>query len=126
MRHYTGGAAAALLITLGACAAPRTAPLAAPAPAQPVDTPPPSTGAPGPTYDDAARAYDRGEYATAKAVIVRLLPATPSDQRLLRMAAAIACIEGDEVTARSYVGRLDSTGDKQVMTERCRRYGITL
>lgn len=114
--------------------ASRSAPTPRPVrPAAHLPDPPPSPGSASPTYTDAQidvmikaayHAYDQEEYDDAMDRALKVLAARPGNPHMLRILVSASCINGDSITAQKYYDLLPRT-DKDAMSTRCARYGVT-
>lgn len=95
-------------------------PAASPTPPTPIDA-----TMRGATLDDVAKLYDRADFAGAAAAAEEILRHDPNNIRMLRVATSSYCALGDGDRARRHWRRLPPK-DRQDMTRRCDRYGITL
>ena len=88
------------------------------------DDPPPS-----PQGEDdrleANKAYDRGDYESARALALKSLNETPKNVKLLRVVVSSSCIMGDADLAQQYATQLPE-GDRAQMAERCAKFQIAL
>ena len=88
------------------------------------DEPPPS-----PEGEDdrleANKAYDRGDYESARALALKSLAETPKNVKLLRVVVSSSCIMGDADVAQQYAPQLPE-GDRAQMAERCAKFQIVL
>lgn len=88
------------------------------------DDPPPS-----PQGEDdrleANKAYDRGDYESARALALKSLNETPKNVKLLRVVVSSSCIMGDADLAQQYAAQLPE-GDRAQMAERCAKFQIAL
>lgn len=142
-----------LFFEVRAAPAPEAPSLGAPAPAAPptrsesrsaptphpvrpvahLPDPPAASGSDPPAYTDAQidvmmkaanHAYDQAEYDDAMDRALKVLAARPGNVRMLRILVSASCIEGDSITAQKYYDPLPR-GDKDAMSTRCARYGVT-
>lgn len=75
-------------------------------------------------FDEANRAYDRGDFENARAMANKLLSKNPGNVRLMRIVVSSACMTGDtsETVAATY--RQLPPNDREQMKIRCERYNV--
>jgi hypothetical protein len=74
--------------------------------------------------EEANRLYDRQDYEQAISVAEKVLSKAPDDIRMLRVVVSSSCQMGDADKAKKYWAALPEH-DKNQMTRRCQRFGIT-
>ncbi|MBP9085951.1 MAG: hypothetical protein KBG15_07515 [Kofleriaceae bacterium] len=75
-------------------------------------------------FDEANRAYDRGDFENARAMANKLLTKNPGNVRLMRIVVSSGCMTGDtsEQVAATY--RQLPPNDREQMRVRCERYNV--
>lgn len=74
--------------------------------------------------EEANRLYDRQDYEGAIATAEKVLSQAPGDIRMLRVVVSSSCQMGDADKAKKYWTQLPEH-DKNQMSRRCQRFGIT-
>lgn len=70
------------------------------------------------------KAYDRGDYDSARSLAMKLLGKDPTNVRMLRVVVSSSCIMGDADVATQYWAKLPPT-DQAQMAARCSRYQVS-
>lgn len=74
--------------------------------------------------DEANKAYDRGDFESAKTLAGRVLGRDSTNVRMLRIMVSASCQDGDTASAQTHYRNLPP-GDQAQMRTRCARYGVT-
>jgi hypothetical protein len=96
------------------------------APRREYPPPPPPTPGIQDNMRDVTRAFDRGDYAEARAAALDVLSRKPfphAAERMLRIAASSSCALGEADQARAYYDKLSPIGQSDI-ARACSRYGI--
>lgn len=68
--------------------------------------------------------YEEGNYEMALREARSLLPESPTNRYVMRVAVTSACALGEKAMAESYYGQLFRDEDRRIVRVRCSRYGI--
>jgi hypothetical protein len=75
-------------------------------------------------FDEANKAYDRGDYESARAIASKLLTKNPNNTRLMRIVVSTGCMTGDTSESVASTYRALPAADREQMRVRCDRYNI--
>ena len=75
-------------------------------------------------FDEANRAYDRGDFENARAMANKLLSKNPGNVRLMRIVVSSACMTGDTSDTVAATYRQLPPNDREQMKVRCERYNV--
>ena len=75
-------------------------------------------------FDEANRAYDRGDFENARAMANKLLTKNPGNVRLMRIVVSAACMTGDTSETVAATFRQLPPNDRDQMRVRCERYNV--
>ena len=75
-------------------------------------------------FDEANRAYDRGDFENARAMANKLLTKNPGNVRLMRIVVSSACMTGDTSDTVAATFRQLPPNDRDQMRVRCERYNV--
>ncbi|HPH68741.1 MAG TPA: hypothetical protein PLF40_23465 [Kofleriaceae bacterium] len=75
-------------------------------------------------FDEANRAYDRGDFDTARAMANKLLTKNPGNVRLMRIVVSSGCMTGDTSEQIAATYRQLPAADREQMKVRCERYNV--
>ncbi len=75
-------------------------------------------------FDEANRAYDRGDFDIARAMANKLLTKNPGNVRLMRIVVSSGCMTGDTSEQIATTYRQLPAADREQMKVRCERYNV--